>query len=59
MLVLKDQDTLIEQSLILIEKSSFYSKSQVSTLTYSNRIAMSILKATSIYILNVIHNNTV
>ena len=52
----KDQDTLIEQSFILIEQPCLYSKP--SSLTYSNTIAMSILKATSIYMLNFIHNNS-
>ena len=53
------QDTLIEQSLIPIEQSSLYSKPQVFTLTYYNRIALSILKVTSYLYAQFIHNNTV
>ena len=49
MLVFKDQDTLLEQSIILLEQSCLHSRPQVSTLTYFNRIAISMLKATNIY----------
>ena len=58
---IKDKDTLIEQSLILIviEQSSVYSKPQFPTLTCSDRITMSIIKAKNIYMLNFIHNNSI